>query len=490
MTVFLNGSRRRLVAMGLLLSLASPLVFGRGTRVSPIHISPAGPKVRTPSHEAQRLLLVPYAGINETARDDFHQKHGVVVRRRFPRFGDLEVVEMSGREPLSEMTARYKASGLYEIVEPDYVIRASVEPNDPRFISEDLWHLQNIGQSGGREDADIDAPEAWEYNLGAPSVIVAVIDSGIRRTHQDLIANLWTNENEIAGNGLDDDFDGYIDDVHGINAIEGTGDPNDDNGHGTHVAGILAARGNNALGVVGVAWEAQIMALKFLDADGNGSTSDAISCINYAVAHGAKVINASWGGPDRSRAFERALNQLASAGVVFVAAAGNDGVDLATTLFYPAAFKAGGMITVAATTRTDALASYSNYGATEVDVAAPGSAIWSCWNSSDASYVQASGTSMATPIVAGIVAHLRYLMPGASVAEIIDLVKTTTDPLPALAGKTVSGGRVNLWQALKGTGYFEPVYYQIDLPVSEASDGVGARPLRCAGSELPARNLH
>lgn len=386
--------------------------------------------------------------MGEAALQRFHLGEGARVLRRFPQLQDMQVLQLPAGRTVEAALARYRASGLIEAAEPDYIVQAAVTPDDPRFLDGTLWALRNTGQSGGVAGADIRATAAWDTLHSAEDVIVAVVDSGLRVTHQDLAANLWTNPAEIPGNGRDDDRNGIVDDVHGINAINDSGDVTDDHGHGTHVAGIIGAVGDNGLGVVGVAWRVQLMACKFMDATGNGAVSDAIQCIDYARQKGAKVINASWGGPDSSSFLRSAIDRARQAGIIFVAAAGNESKDNDASPTYPASYPLDNIVAVAATTRSDTLADYSNYGATTVDLAAPGSVIYSTGHSGDAAYVYLSGTSMATPHVTGAFALLRARFPGATYGELIERVLSTTDPLPSLAGKTVTGGRLNLLNAL------------------------------------------
>jgi subtilisin family serine protease len=189
---------------------------------------------------------------------------------------------------------QYQTSGLVEYAQFDFIYHAFITPNDPLFTNQ--WALNNTGQPGGTPDADIDAPEGWDIQSQAPNIVVAVTDTGARLTHEDLTENLWVNAGEIPGNGIDDDGNGYKDDVHGINAITESGDPSDDAGHGTHVAGIIGARGNNDKGVSGVAWQLKLMILKWLDSEGEGSDADALECLEYAKNKGAQIVNASWGG--------------------------------------------------------------------------------------------------------------------------------------------------------------------------------------------------
>jgi subtilisin family serine protease len=364
--------------------------------------------------------------------------------------GDLDVVKLPPGLAIAEALAYYRGHPDVDYAEPDYILSANVVPNDPQYADGTLWALHNTGQSGGQNDADIDAPEAWNLRSDAQQVIVAVVDTGVRFTHEDLAANMWRNPGEVAGNGVDDDRNGYVDDVHGISALDGTGYPADGNGHGSHVAGIVAAAGNNGRGIVGVAWRAQIMALKFLDARGDGYTSDAVASIDYARTKGAAVVNASFAGPDNSISLRDAIARARSAGMIIVAAAGNEALNNDSIPSYPASYALDNVISVAATTRSDTLANYSNYGAETVDLAAPGSSIYSAYFLGDNSYVTMSGTSMAAPHVAGAVALLRAHVAGLTHTQIIDRLLKAVDPLPAFAGKTATGGRLNLQRALQG----------------------------------------
>jgi subtilisin family serine protease len=377
-----------------------------------------------------------------------HERHGNRVLKRFPDL-NLEVVESCVPGEICDMLEKYRSAEKVESAEPDYIVQVEATPNDPAYLSGLLWALRNYGQGGGVAGADLDATAGWDGERLAGNVIVAVIDTGVRCTHEDLAPNIWTNSREIPGNGFDDDGNGYVDDVHGINAITGSGDPMDDNGHGTHVAGTIGAVGDNGRGSAGVAWRVQLLPLKFMDSTGQGAYSDAIECIEYARKAGAKIINASWGGPNYSSALRRAIDNARSAGIVFVTAAGNTGNDNDLAPFYPGSFGLDNVVAVAATTRCDVLASnYSNFGARSVQVAAPGSDIYSTWNSSDQAYISLSGTSMAAPHVAGILALMQVRFPTETCQQHIARLIGSSDPLPSLAGKCVSGGRVNLRRAL------------------------------------------
>jgi subtilisin family serine protease len=257
-----------------------------------------------------------------------------------------------------------------EYVEPNYRRYATAIPNDTFFSN--LWGLSNAG------DTDIDGPEAWDITQGTSNIVVAVLDSGVDYNHPDLFNNMWTNSGEIAGNGVDDDGNGKIDDIRGWDFVDDDNDPMDSNDHGTHVAGTVAAEGDNGIGVTGVSWSAQIMPLRFLDAFGSGSVADGIDAIDYAIENGADIINASYGSYTFSAAERDAISRARNAGILFVAAAGNDSWNNdSLTTHYPSSYDLDNIIAVAATEQNDNLASFSNFGATSVDVAAPGTNIFS-----------------------------------------------------------------------------------------------------------------
>lgn len=359
--------------------------------------------------------------------------------------------ELSNKELLQKIQ-ELRDTGLYEYVEPDWQVRALQIPTDSSFTNGDLWGLRNTGQNGGVSGIDIDAVNAWGVNAGGSStVVVGVIDSGIRYTHQDLAGNMWVNPGETPGNGIDDDSNGYIDDIHGINAINDSGDPMDDNDHGSHVAGTISATANDSGRHVGVAYNTKLMALKFLGANGFGSLSDAIECIDYAVAEGVDILNNSWGGGGFSQALLDSIEAANAAGVLFVAAAGNSALDNDSLPAYPASYDVPNVISVAAIDRRGRLANFSNFGATSVDIGAPGVEILSCTSASDSSYESFQGTSMASPHVAGVAALLLSQFPGASVAELRNRLLDTAEPLTSLEDRTLTGGMVDAFAALQAT---------------------------------------
>ena len=336
-------------------------------------------------------------------------------------------------------------------VEPDYVRQAILVPNDPKYLDGTLWGLNQTS------DADIDAPEGWNVRSSAGAVIVAVIDTGIKTTHQDLAANMWRNSAEIAGNKIDDDANGFVDDIFGCDAYNNDGDPTDDQGHGSHCAGTIGGTGNNGIGVTGVAWGVKLMGCKFLSATGSGADSDAVRCIDYARSKGAKILSNSWGGGGAGVSLQAAIERTRTAGLIFVAAAGNDGINTDSSPSYPASLATDNIVSVAATTRTDTLASFSNYGSVTTDLGAPGEGIYSTVSTSDTAYATYSGTSMATPHVAGVLALLVAQFPAESYSAIITRLLNGTDKIPALAGKTKSGGRLNLANAILGATTPTPV---------------------------------
>lgn len=369
--------------------------------------------------------------------------------------GLQRIVSKSGPDRRSfsgvELAARIqalRATGLYEYVEPDWEVHVLQTPTDSAFVGGQLWGLQNTGQDGGTSGVDVNAVPAWGVTAGASTVVVGVIDTGVRYSHQDLAGNMWTNPGEIPGNGVDDDGNGYVDDVYGINAITGSGDPMDDNDHGTHVAGTIAATANDAGQHVGVAYGVEVMALKFISASGTGDTSDAITCIEYAIAQGVDILNNSWGGGGYSQALRDAIQAANDAGILFVAAAGNSSVDNDAVPHYPSSHDVDNVVAVAAIDRNGLLASFSNYGASSVDIGAPGVAILSCTATSDSSYASFNGTSMASPHVAGVAALLKSQYPAASVVELKNRLLITSRPLLSLAGRVETGGMVDAYGAL------------------------------------------
>ncbi len=372
-----------------------------------------------------------------TERNAVKAAGAVFVERVGHELIDAAVVRVDAAKKNS-VIQELERSGAIEYAHSNKVLSAYQTPNDSLFG--EMWNLSN------GSDADIDAPEAWDYNTGSCTVTVAIADTGIDTSHPDLGANLWINPNEVAGNGVDDDGNGFVDDVHGANFVNGSGNPNDDHGHGTHVAGTIGAVGFNQTGVIGVSPRVRLMGLKFLDGDGFGTTADAIQAIQYASSKGANVINASWGGGG----YEQALRDaIAATSAVFVAASGNSGMNNDIFPSYPANFNLPNIISVGATDANDAVAGYSNYGRSTVDLAAPGSNILS---SVPGGYSSFSGTSMAAPHVSGAAALLLASRPDASASMVRDAMMASVDVTSGTAGLVASGGRLNINGALHALG--------------------------------------
>jgi subtilisin family serine protease len=345
---------------------------------------------------------------------------------------------------VDQAIARYGKNPLIEFIEPNYIFRAEEIPDDPMF--DQLWGLRNTGQTGGTPGADIQATTAWDIFTGTTDVLVAIIDTGVDYTHPDLAANIYSNPSEIPGNGIDDDGNGFVDDVRGWDFVNDDNDPADDNGHGTHVAGTIGALGDNGIGVTGVNWHVSILPVKFLNAGGSGTTADAVSCVEYATMMQARVTNNSWGGGGYSEALRQAILEANNAEILFVAAAGNSASNNDLQPHYPSSYDLPNIIAVAATNHYDALAGFSCYGVTSVDLAAPGETILSC--APGGFYATKDGTSMATPHVVGVCALVMGLHPNISAAEAKELVLSSTDPLPSLAGQVLTGGRLNAFRAI------------------------------------------
>lgn len=342
--------------------------------------------------------------------------------------------------------------------EPDYLASVNATPNDPLYQKGLLWGLHNTGlplnpdpltrQAGGVKDADLNGPEAWDIRREAPDVIVAVIDTGILYTHEDLTSNMWVNPGEIAGDGIDNDDNGIVDDVHGFNAISGTGNPTDDSGHGTHVAGTIGAAGDNGLGVTGVAWKVQLMGCKALGGPkGEGSTADIIQCVDYALANNAHVINLSLGGGAFSHSAFDAYQRAQGKGVLVVAAAGNNGRNTDLNKFFPANYELDNIVSVGNHNYLDIRSASSNFGEHTVDLFAPGEDIHS--TSFTGGYEELTGTSMAAPHVSGVLALLKAHFPNESYLTLRHRILGSTTLVSSYLGLAVTGGRLNLLAALE-----------------------------------------
>ena len=361
--------------------------------------------------------------------------------------GDPDTTELALKQLGSDPRVAY--------AEPNFVVSAFRTPNDPSFGQ--LWGLVNNGQTvdgaSGALDADIDAELAWDVSTGSSATVVGIIDTGVDFSHPDLAGAQWINQGEnctgCRTNGVDDDGNGYVDDWRGWDFIHEDNDPFDDHGHGTHVAGTIAATGNNGVGVAGINWTGRVAALKFLDWFGSGSVADAVRAVDYATQKGIRITNNSWGGSENSQALLEAIERAGAAGGLYVAAAGNDGVNADQTPMYPAAYTSSAIVSVAASDSRDQFASFSNRGRTSVDLAAPGVGIYSTLPGN--SYDWWSGTSMATPHVAGAAALVKAARPGAGSMAIKALLLRTVDAKASLAD-TATGGRLNVGSAVRCSG--------------------------------------
>lgn len=351
-----------------------------------------------------------------------------------------------GERAVKSAIAQLNKNSNVVYAEPDYKMKTTaVTPNDPNFDTPSMWGLKKI-----------QAPYAWDTTTGSGSVVVAIIDTGIDYTHPDLVANLWTNPGEIADDGIDNDGNGFIDDVHGWSYIWGEESSNrvfDNHGHGTHVAGIIGAVGNNNIGAVGVNHNVKLMPIKALNNGGEGYTSDLIMSVDYARLMGAKIINNSYGGDEYSQAQKDAIDNTDA---LFVVAAGNSAKNNDATPVYPANYNCPNIITVAATTKNDSLVSFSNYGSTKVHIAAPGEEIFSTMPAG--TYGVMSGTSMATPYVAGVAALVLAANPSMTVQQIKNRLISSVDSVASLSGKVSSGGRLNAYKAVNPGGGTQPTY--------------------------------
>ena len=359
----------------------------------------------------------------------------------------IYLAEFSPEENLTGVLERLNRDSRIEYAEPNYEVKIDVIPDDPDFNK--LWGLHNTGQTRGIVDADIDAPEAWNIEKGSSDVVIAVIDTGVDYNHPDLAANIWTNSGETAGNGIDDDGNGFIDDVYGYNFYNDNGNPMDDHNHGTHCAGTIGAVGDKN-GIVGVNWTVKIMPIKFLGSDGSGSTEGAIASVQYAITMGVDVMSNSWGGGGDSQALEDAILAANDAGILFVAAAGNNRSDNDRFPHYPSNYEVPNVISVAATDHKDRKASFSNYGLNSVDLGAPGVSIYSTVVGDG--YATYSGTSMACPHVAGVAGLIKAQYPELTSEGLKTRLLSGVDLISSLDGKTVTGGRLNAYNSLNSVG--------------------------------------
>jgi thermitase len=389
----------------------------------------------------------------------------------------VQKIVLTRDEDMTRALGALKQNDAVRVAEPNWVIRAleSGVPNDPEFGK--LWGLRNQGQADaagqvGTAGSDVNLLPLWQRGFtGSKNVVVAVIDTGIDWTHPDLVDNLYTNAGEVAGNGKDDDGNGFIDDIHGWNFNANTASSSDDHDHGTHCAGTIGAMGNNSQGVAGVNWNVTLMPVKFLSATGSGSSEGAINSINYARQMKANIMSNSWGGGGFSQIMQDSITAARDQGILFVAAAGNDAADNDALASYPASYPVDNVLSVAASDNQDKIANFSNYGKSKVHVAAPGVRILS--TTKGGKYAAFSGTSMATPHVAGIAALLMSADSTLRYSDLKERLIRTSTPVAGLKKKVVAKGRVNAWNALNNIipPSDEPAEnLWVDQPASAESD--------------------
>ncbi|MGP8304597.1 S8 family serine peptidase [Vibrio sp. YIC-376] len=417
-----------------------------------ISVQAASPAVRAelennPSLEyASDSVLIRFKpNTSSAAKLQARQLVNGTTMRQYAIVNALEHVKLGPGRSVEKAIETLQSLPFVDFVEPDYVIRTYMEPDDYYYTIDFQWALNNngyplLGLLAGKEDADIDANLAWDITTGSPDVIVAVIDTGVDYNHEDLAGNMWVNTGSTEG-------------VHGYDFFNKDNDPMDENGHGTHVSGTICAQGNNKVGVAGVAWQCQIMALRILGADGSGVVSDAISAIEYAVANGAKISNNSWGDEPYSVALYDAIQSAATSDHLFIAAAGNGGSDGVgdnndLTPDYPSSFDLDNIISVASTDTLDALSTFSNFGVNSVDIGAPGEWITSTYTI-EGDYELLFGTSTAAPHVTGVAVLVASMHPEWGYAEIKNRILSTVRPLTSLEGKTVTGGLLNAFNAVQ-----------------------------------------
>lgn len=456
------------------LLVASTLLFvghapAQTAGLTPPGGGPEGPYTGfdTPVPRKGQIVVKLGAGTLQAAQRAVQKRHGVIqasaalLEREIARLFGLRTSKqiagssflVSGASVNSAKVRSLQRKGAVSRVELNYRVNAFLEPNDFLYRLGLLWPIQNTDITGRVAGPDINVREAWDITLGSSDMVVAVIDTGVDVTHPDLAETIWRNTAETANNGIDDDKNGFIDDVAGWDFVDNDGSPNDQLFHGTHCAAIIGASINNNRGVCGVAPGVKILPLRVLNAKGEGDTAALMQAVQYAISLrkrgvNLRVISLSLGGGEYQSAFKELVDEANRFGIVLVAAAGNEGKDNDKEPTYPAGYPSPNVISVAALDYFGRLASFSNYGSESVDVGAPGVFIWSAFLFGF--YLPFDGTSMAAPYVSGTVALMLSLNPGMTPAQVVAGIKRTVTPIQSLTGKMTSPGMLNVAAALRG----------------------------------------
>ncbi len=412
-------------------------------------------------HQANQLMVRFAADIRPAQVPDLAGDLGLSVARAY-RIAPVYLMNIADDTSLTQKIEAVRAHPDVLYAEPNYRVQTFRVPNDPMF--EQLWGLRNTGEGGGVPGMDIDAVRAWSRTVGSRNVQVAVIDTGIDYTHQDIAANMWINPGEVPGSGQDESGTGYIDDYHGYDFADRDSDPMDVLGHGTHVAGTIGAVGNNGVGIVGVNWNTRLMALKMFSDMGWGTISAGIEALEYAWMNNARISNNSWGFFGFSQAMYDAIAAARNADHLFVAAAGNWGLDADVWPIGPGDYDLDNIINVAAMDRQGRLTPWSNYGKNTVHLAAPGASILSTTPGN--TYSTFDGTSMAAPHVAGTAALLLSVNPNLSYHMLRESILGSVDPMDGAEDRLVTGGRLNAYSAVTGVGVVH-AYFTFDDGGSE-----------------------
>lgn len=439
-----NLNPERVVKGQYLLSAASPALRGKAEDA----LEEAANKDLTVIDQSinQQIFVVEVSedlskdGVNDASDDvRYDSSKDLCEKLKKARREKIKEARKAGKLAISAMR--------HFLCSPNMIYQVSdiVIPNDPYFNQ--LWGMH---QTIYNPNFDINAPQAWQLSTGVDTTVVAVIDTGVDYNHEDLKDNMWINPREIAGNSIDDDSNGYVDDVYGINAINGSGNPIDDNGHGTHCSGTIAGRGNNGIGVTGVSWRSKIIAVKFLSSSG-GTSSDAVEAIDYVTnlklrGEDITLSSNSWGGQGWDPYIEQAITRAKNAGLLFVAAAGNDAINIDNTSYFPGGSDLENVITVGAIANGGSLANFSNFGVSKVDISAPGVSIVSTWLGGG--YHSISGTSMATPHVAGALALLKSYAPHLTWSQLKTKILDHSTIIPSLNGVIAGSRFLNIYASL------------------------------------------